>query len=178
MYAYASLVILLIQLSNIYSLEIELFKHSVYYYTSRSYQYVKNKINKWFERPEPPKHVEKKQMERYEDKYTKRFDDLEIKVLSPEELKKLKTSILIEHTPVGNIIMFYNFEKEAYEYYSDKIIPYRFLDAVGIKYAIQFRCKCIFVEKITAEKNQKGILKNQTSTFVWESWQTFLFYKK
>lgn len=162
MYAYATFIILLIQFSNmasVYSFEVELFKQSIYYYTFKSYQYVKSQIKKWFPTPEPAKQVEKKQIERYEDKYTQKFYESEMKQLTPEELEKLKTNILLENTPVGNIIMFYNFEKEAFEYYSDKIIPYRFLNAAGRKYVVQFRCKCVFTEKITAKKNQKGIIK-------------------
>lgn len=160
MYTYAVFVILLIQISNvttIYSLEIELFKQKINYYIFRSYHYMKSHINKWFVQPEIPK-VEKKQIERYEDKYKERFSNLEITQLDQEYLKKLKTNILLENTPIGNIIMFYNSEKEAFEYYSDKIIPYRFLNTVGRKYVIQFRCKSIFVEKVT-EKNQKGKIK-------------------
>jgi hypothetical protein len=63
-----------------------------------------------------------------------------------EKLNKLKNSIVIEKTPVGNVIMFYNNERSSFEYYSDSTVPYRYLEVIGRKYVITFKCKQIFVD--------------------------------
>ena len=164
MYEFAAFFLILLQLSNlatIYSLEMELFKQSMYYHIHRGYQYAKyqvQQLKKWFYPTESPKQPEKKQIERYEDKYKERFDALETTQIDMKELESLKNNILLETTPNGNVIMFYNSEKNAFEYYSDKIIPYRFLDTVGRKYVVQFRCKSIFTDKtiLLNEKNPKS----------------------
>ena len=40
-----------------------------------------------------------------------------------EQLKQFKKNYVIEHTPLGNVLMFYNHDKVAFEYYSDSTIP-------------------------------------------------------
>ncbi len=80
------------------------------------------------------------------------------------KLKKLKNSNVIVMTPLGNVVMTYDVEKNAFEYYSDNTIPYRYLEPVGRKFALTFQCKPIFVdmeeqlkegEKKLLEKEQK-----------------------
>ena len=61
-------------------------------------------------------------------------------------LDKLMNSILLEKTPVGNVIMFYNNNKESFEYYSDATIPYRYLETIARKYVITFKCKKIYID--------------------------------
>ncbi len=63
-----------------------------------------------------------------------------------EHLDNLKNNFIIEKTPLGNVLMYYNNSREAFEYYSDNTIPYRFLETVGRKYVKTFKCKQIFVD--------------------------------
>ena len=66
--------------------------------------------------------------------------------LLTERLTNLKQSIIMEKTPLGNVIMFYNHERQSFEYYSDNTIPYRYLEVVSRKYVTTYQCKCIYVD--------------------------------
>lgn len=75
-------------------------------------------------------------------------------------LEKLKVCYVMEYTPLGNVLMIYDKERETFKYHSDNTIPYRYLEVVGRKYAKQFGCKQIFVDmeeqlKIAEEKWEK-----------------------
>lgn len=75
-------------------------------------------------------------------------------------LEKLKVCYVMEYTPLGNVLMIYDKERETFKYYSDNTIPYRYLEVVGRKYAKQFGCKRIFVDmeeelKMAEEKWEK-----------------------
>jgi len=81
-----------------------------------------------------------------------------------ERFNGLKNSIIMEKTPLGNVVMFYNNSRSSFEYYSDSTIPYRYLEVLGRKYVITYNCKRIYVdmskeieeaEKKLAEKKQK-----------------------
>jgi hypothetical protein len=63
-----------------------------------------------------------------------------------ERLTRLKNSILMEKTPLGNVVMFYNHARTSFEYYSDSSIPYRYLETVSRKYVTTYQCKCIYVD--------------------------------
>lgn len=60
--------------------------------------------------------------------------------------KKWRSSILIENTPRGNVIMFYDIYKRSFSYYSDTAMPYEIMNAVAMKYVILFRCRDFFVD--------------------------------
>jgi len=83
---------------------------------------------------------------KYENKYLERYRNLEDIELSAEKLDSLKTSILMETTPLGNVIMFYDNSRASFVFYSDSTIPYRYLETVGRKYVIYNNCKKIFVD--------------------------------
>jgi len=117
------------------SLDVEFFKQSIRYYSFCGYSY----IRKWFLSPQEKVIITPVVVEKYEDKYKKEFNIAE----SCKSTENLKYSILMENTPNGNVIMFY--ENGSFVYYSDKIIPYRFLDTVGRKYAIYFKCKNVYI---------------------------------
>ena len=58
------------------------------------------------------------------------IDDDEVNKLArefilKERLDNLKNCIVMEKTPIGNAIMFYNNAKSSFEYYSDSTLPYR-----------------------------------------------------
>jgi hypothetical protein len=60
--------------------------------------------------------------------------------------ERLLHCYVFEKTPLGNVAMCYNSKKDSFEYYSDNTMPYRFLEPVGRKYVLTFKCKNIFVD--------------------------------
>ena len=98
-----------------------------------------------------------------------------------ERLDKLKNNYIIETTPLGNVLMYYNNKKDTFEYYSDNEIPYRFLDVVGRKYVLTFNCRFLYIDmeqelknyekkleerekEIEIEKQKQEELKSQTNS--------------
>jgi hypothetical protein len=61
-------------------------------------------------------------------------------------LDKLINCYVMEKTPIGNVIMIYQKDKESFKYYSDCNIPYRYLEVVARKYVKLFNCRPIFVD--------------------------------
>jgi len=78
---------------------------------------------------------------KYEDKYRDNYTKLQPICLTTKEKENLKNNFIMENTPLGNVIMYYNYEKNGFVYYSDNTIPYRFLETVGRKYIVTFRCR-------------------------------------
>ena len=75
---------------------------------------------------------------------------------------KLKNNFLFENTPNGNIVMCYNNEKKSFEYYSDKMMPYRYLETVARKYVTTFYCKPLYVDMMNEVKNAENKLIEET----------------
>lgn len=79
------------------------------------------------------------------------IDVEEVAKLAREHILNLRKERLLhcyvfEKTPLGNVSMCYNSKKDSFEYYSDNTMPYRFLEPVGRKYVLTFKCKNIFVD--------------------------------
>lgn len=83
---------------------------------------------------------------RFEDKYLDEYNMLESVDCSKERLDGLKNTMIMENTPIGNVIMFYDNQTENFVYYSDLTMPYRYLEVIGRKYVTTFKCKNIFVD--------------------------------
>jgi hypothetical protein len=81
---------------------------------------------------------------KYEDKYKDKFEKLENKTTNETRLEELKNSFVMENTPHGNVIMFWNQKNGVFSYYSDGTMPYRFLEVVARKYVIMNDCKDIY----------------------------------
>ncbi|MDA9072838.1 hypothetical protein N9K75_03095, partial [bacterium] len=62
------------------------------------------------------------------------------------KIDKLKNGFIMEHTPVGNVLMNYDAECETFKYYSDNNVPYKYLDVVCRKFVKQFDCRPIYVD--------------------------------
>lgn len=92
--------------------------------------------------------VPSRELTPYEDKYKESFDRLELRELTQEELKMFANNRVMEYTPVGNVIMSYNVEKGSFEYYSDSIVPYRYLNVVGRKYVSMFDCVALMRQPV------------------------------
>jgi hypothetical protein len=81
---------------------------------------------------------------KYEDKYKDKFEKLEYKTTNKTKLEELKNSFIMEITPHGNVIMYWNQTNGVFSYYSDGTMPYRFLEVVARKYVIMNNCKDIY----------------------------------
>jgi len=69
--------------------------------------------------------------------------------------RKWKQKTLIEQTPKGNIIMYYDPYKQGFSYYSDsQPIPYAILNAVAMKYVRIYRCRDFFVDDETTPEKE------------------------
>lgn len=82
------------------------------------------------------------------------------------KLDKFKNNYVLEMTPLGNIYMRYNNEKKSFQYFSDKNIPYRYLETVGRKYVMTYWCKPIFVdidEELKRAESKQDEIKNAIS---------------
>jgi len=90
----------------------------------------------------------------YEDKFltkmrdAKRLKDGLLKdgLKDPLDLTYLKNNFVMEYTPVGNVLMYYNVVKECFDYYSDSTIPYRYLEVVSRKYVLMNNCVSIYFD--------------------------------
>ncbi len=100
----------------------------------------------------------------YEDKYKESFDRLELRELTQEELKMFANNRVMEYTPVGNVIMSYNVEKGSFEYYSDSIVPYRYLNVVGRKYVSMFDCVALMRQPVKELDQPLSISTTQVIT--------------
>ena len=101
---------------------------------------------------------ERKPLPKYEDKYVDQYKKLEDVELSKEKLDSLKNSILMENTPLGNVVMFYDNSRETFTFYSDSTIPYRYLETIGRKYVVMNNCKRIYVDMSGEIKDAKEIV--------------------
>jgi len=81
---------------------------------------------------------------KYEDKYKEKFEKLEYKTTYKIKRENLKNNFIMEMTPHGNVIMFWNENNEVFSYYSDGTMPYRFLEVVARKYVIMYDCKDLY----------------------------------
>ena len=78
-----------------------------------------------------------------------------------------RTRILMESTPRGTVIMYYDAYKQGFSYYADtNSLPYPLLNAVAMKYVITYRCRDFFIDdKVTpVEKPSPLLTVVQTDT--------------
>lgn len=91
------------------------------------------------------------------------------KYIIDKRLDNLKNCFVMENTPIGNVILLYDKDRETFKYYSNCNIPYRYLEVVCRKYVKIFNCRPIFVdieeelklfEEKQKEEKKKEELKN------------------
>ena len=100
----------------------------------------------------------------FEEKYKKEYLNLEDIELTEERLTSLKNSILLEHTPLGNVVMHYDHARETFTYYSDSTIPYRYLEVVSRRYVVVNNCKRIYVNMDDEIKEAEKKLEDKKQT--------------
>ncbi|NBR15065.1 MAG: hypothetical protein EBU01_10880 [Crocinitomicaceae bacterium] len=109
---------------------------------------------------------EEKYISEYENEKKKKRDSCEIGIedadAKKESLKSLKNNFVIEYTPIGNVAMYYDSERESFCYYSDNVVPYRFLETVARKYVLTFKCVEVYVDmKEELEKKKRELLEKE-----------------
>ena len=85
--------------------------------------------------------------------------DLQKQILTPHDvleksrayvinarLNTLINNVIMENTPLGNVIMMYDNKRETFNFYSDNMIPYRFLETVARKYVITYNCRPLYID--------------------------------
>lgn len=78
--------------------------------------------------------------------YKQKAEEESLAFIIKEHLQNLRNCFVMEYTPLGNVLMIYDLERETFKYYSDNAIPYRYLEVVARKYVKQFNCRQIFVD--------------------------------
>ena len=120
MYEIIALLLFVSQIQNvsiIYAVEIQLVKQKLQQYTRNVVKKTRDIYRSWYEYFYPVEKITKKEIRTipYEDKYKEKF-----RLLANDEVTgDLKNNILIEETPIGNVIMFYNPENFRFEFYAE-----------------------------------------------------------
>jgi hypothetical protein len=105
--------------------------------------------------------------------------------LTEEELSQLKEKVLTYEIPYlkYNVIMYYDSEFNAFMYYSNADIVYKYLDIVCRKYVLEFNCKQIykFSEETKAVETptivQRGPFVTKTERILLEKDTNRIIYK-
>ena len=66
-----------------------------------------------------------------------------------------------EDTPGGKVFMIYNKDTEQFDYYSNNVIPYRYLEVVARKYVLTYNCLELYID--TKEEYIKLLKESQES---------------
>uniref|UniRef100_A0A6C0DGC5 Uncharacterized protein n=1 Tax=viral metagenome TaxID=1070528 RepID=A0A6C0DGC5_9ZZZZ len=138
-------------LQNFYTYnDVELFYQYMNTVNNNLVDFVKEKCSflllKNDETPQTPEAIVEKIPEKYEDKYLDIYKKTDSIVCTDEKIEGLKNTILMENTPLGNVIMYYDKSRETFIYYSDSNIPYRYLEVISRKYVVMNNCKQIHVD--------------------------------
>ena len=62
-----------------------------------------------------------------------------------ERLERVHLMKIIEHTPLGNVLMYYDNNQKTFCYQGPKNIPFKYLETVARKYVKIFNCKPLYV---------------------------------
>lgn len=142
--------------------------------------------------------ISKKEID-YSEKYKEEFEQLvnefivtELDILDNQnkeeqinqKKQKLKNNIIMEATPLGNVVMYYDYKTEAFNYYSDHSIPYKYLETIARKYVITYKCKPIFIimedelKKYEEKMKQHEEIKKEETVKVNNVFAKFKSYNK
>ena len=106
-----------------------------------------------------------------------------------DELKELREYNIYIETPNGDVIMFYDYENEAFHYYSDsKTHTFKALETVARKYVLDYDCKALYhdmdkeleelKEKAEAEAEaEKAEAEKEPDSVGWNPFANFRNYK-
>ena len=128
---------------------IGIFAYSAY----STYRFLRARNKKELVKKELPEHV------KYDNGWYAEFDEFQKRLMpTPPILLSEPPPTIQEVTPRGEILMYYNVNNKAFDYYSNnKNLPYRTLDAVARKYVCLHNVPSIYVD--IREEVKKGIDK-------------------
>jgi hypothetical protein len=72
-----------------------------------------------------------------------------------DDWKHLLSSILMEYTPLGNVLMYYDSSKDSFVYFSDRIIPYECIDTVARRYVLTYNCTILYIDSSNPDSASK-----------------------
>ena len=89
--------------------------------------------------------------------FMEEVDEAPDSCLNEEELKGLRDKVLHYEIPYlqHQVVMFYDSEKEAFCYYSNSTIIYKYLNVVARKYVLTHECKQIYKEMVACTKKEE-----------------------
>ena len=90
-------------------------------------------------------------VDKYKEEWKKRETSSQFKSKEEIDIVSLKNNILIEQTPFGNVIMYYDHSKTSFIYYCDKTLSYPIVNSVGRKYSLTFGCESLYLDE-TSER--------------------------
>ena len=67
-------------------------------------------------------------------------------IIIGKRIDKLANCFVMDSTPLGNVLMIYNKDRESFSYYSDANIPYRYLEPLARKYVKSFNCRPLYID--------------------------------
>lgn len=82
------------------------------------------------------------------------------RTIKDKEITLSVNSLIMEYTPIGNVIMFYNAKKSQFEYYSDREISIPYLHTVARKFVKQFKCNYLYID----DSNVKEVDSSSSGT--------------
>jgi len=156
-----------------------LISHALFISGNLLYSYIMRRINKYRIIKPVPVDVTKDYIDKIKNRFIESFknDNMNsniekdfyikdeylklMKDANNELEKKWKLKILIDNTPRGNVIMYYDSYKQGFSYYSDtKTIPYNILNAVAMKYVTVYHCRDFFIDdEITPDSKESPFIK-------------------
>ena len=95
----------------------------------------------------------------YDNRYTEKFYNMNIKELNEEKLNRMKKNFVIDYIEnIGNVIMFYSNDDKSFKYYSNKKVNNNKLQALARKYVITYDCKLLY----KLDNDKKEVMNNIT----------------
>ena len=97
----------------------------------------------------PEEEEEEEEEENYEDQYP-------IENANNDNLETIDTAInyINEETPDGSIFIKYDKDAEAFDYWSDNVISYKYLEAAARKYVTIYCCRDFYIDREEDIKKQ------------------------
>ena len=120
-------------------------------------------VKRYFLKNQQKQQQQKQQQQEQEERAEpKKFEDLydqELTLCDNAEVSN--NSFLLMYTPLGNVLFAYDFQKDLFLYYSDRSIPYRFLETVARNFVLKNHCCQLY----NHESNNRFIYLGKLNNF-------------
>jgi hypothetical protein len=75
------------------------------------------------------------------------YDPISLELKEHPAIESWRHRVLIDHTPCGNVFMYYDVSRLAFAYFAAQTVPYDVLNAVALKYVHVFKCLDFYVDE-------------------------------